>query len=65
MEQTVQTVTEWPKWLNLKDSSKYAGCSPNTFKRHLVSAGRVKAHVTDYGTVYDRDEISRAIENWY
>ncbi|USS91561.1 hypothetical protein [Fructobacillus americanaquae] len=65
MEQTSQTVTEWPRWLNLKNSSKYAGCSPNTFKRHLVKAGRVKAHVTGYGVLYDRDEIIKVIKGWH
>lgn len=62
---TSQTVTEWPRWLNLKDGAKYAGCSVNTFRRHLVATGKVKAHITSYRTVYDRDEIDQAIENWY
>lgn len=62
---TSQTVTEWPRWLNLKDGAKYAGCSVNTFRRHLVATGKVKAHLTDFGNRYDRDEISQAIENCY
>ncbi len=65
MEQTTQTVTEWPRWLNLKDSAKYAGCSSNTFKRHLVNAGRVRGYVTGYGVLYDRDEISKVIKEWH
>lgn len=55
----------YPKWLNRSKAHQYISASDNTFMKHYVQAGRVKAYPTEHGTRYDRDEIDEAIRHYY
>ncbi len=67
MEQANETATvmEWPRWMRLNQASKYSGMCINTFKKHLVSTGRVKAHIYEFGSRYDKEEIDKAMQSGY
>ncbi|MGR8773473.1 hypothetical protein [Leuconostoc citreum] len=55
----------YPKWLNRSKAHQYVSVSDNTFMKHYVQAGKVKAYPTEHGTRYDRDEIDEAIRHYY
>ena len=55
----------WPKWLKRSQANQYLSVADNTFMKHYVKKGKVKAYPTEHGIRYDRDEIDEAVRHYY
>lgn len=61
----MEKAEQYPKWLKRSQAHQYLSVADNTFMKHYVKNGKIRAYQTEHGIRYDRDEIDEAVKHYY